>query len=47
MRNALLVLVYVFLLILAVPVLFVCVLFGLRETFIAYGHWMMRVGRRG
>jgi 1-acyl-sn-glycerol-3-phosphate acyltransferase len=46
MRNALLVLVYVFLLILAVPVLLVCVLFGLRETFIAYGHWMMRVGRR-
>ena len=46
MRNALLVLVYVFLLILAVPVLLVCVLFVLRETFIAYGHWMMRVGRR-
>jgi 1-acyl-sn-glycerol-3-phosphate acyltransferase len=46
MRNALLVIVYVFLLILAVPVLLVCVLFGLRETFLAYGHWMMRVGRR-
>jgi 1-acyl-sn-glycerol-3-phosphate acyltransferase len=46
MRNALLVLVYTFLLILAVPVLLVCVLFGLRETFLAYGCWMMRVGRR-
>jgi len=46
MRNVLLVLVYVFLLILAVPVLLVCVLFGLRETFLAYGTWMMRVGRR-
>ena len=43
MRNALLVIVYVFLLILAVPILLVCVLFGLRETFLAYGHWMMRV----
>ena len=46
MRNVLLILVYVFLLILAVPVLLVCVLFGLRETFLAYGTWMMRVGRR-
>jgi len=46
MRNVLLVLVYVFLLILAVPVLLVCVLFGLRDTFLAYGIWMMRVGRR-
>jgi 1-acyl-sn-glycerol-3-phosphate acyltransferase len=46
MRNVLLVLVYVFLLILAVPVLLVCVLFGLRDTFLAYGTWMMRVGRR-
>ncbi len=45
MRNVLLVLVYVFLLILAVPVLLVCVLFGLRDTFLAYGTWMMRVGR--
>jgi len=46
MRSILLVLVYFVLLILAVPVLFVCVLFGLRDAFIAYGRWMMRVGRR-
>ena len=46
MRNVPLVLVYIFLLILAVPVLLVCVLFGLRETFLAYGTWMMRIGRR-
>jgi len=46
MRSILLVLVYIVLLILAVPVLLVCVLFGLRDAFIAYGRWMMRVGRR-
>jgi len=46
MRNILLVLVYIVLLILAVPVLLVSVLFGLRDVFIAYGRWMMRVGRR-
>lgn len=46
MRNILFVLIYVVLLIVAVPVLLVCVLFGLRDTFIAYGRWMMRVGRR-
>ena len=45
MRNALLVLVYFFLLLLAIPVLFICVLFGLRDAFISYGIWMMRVGR--
>ncbi len=46
MRNILFVFIYVVLLIVAVPVLLVCVLFGLRDTFIAYGRWMMRVGRR-
>jgi len=45
MRSVLLVLVYIVLLIVAVPVLLVCVLFGLRDAFIAYGRWMMRVGR--
>jgi 1-acyl-sn-glycerol-3-phosphate acyltransferase len=46
MRNVIFVLVYIVLLLVAVPVLLVCVLFGLRDEFIAYGHWMMRVGRR-
>lgn len=45
MRNILLVLVYIVLLLVGVPVLFVCVLFGFRDAFIAYGRWMMRVGR--
>jgi len=45
MRNVLLVLVYLLLLLVAVPVLCVCVVFGLRDTFLAYGCWMMRVGR--
>jgi 1-acyl-sn-glycerol-3-phosphate acyltransferase len=45
MRSALLALVYVFLTLLAIPVLLVCVLFGLRDVFLAYGRWMMRVGR--
>jgi len=46
MRSILLVLIYIALLIFAIPVLLVCVLFGLRDAFIAYGRWMMRVGRR-
>jgi 1-acyl-sn-glycerol-3-phosphate acyltransferase len=46
MRTGLLVLVDIPLLIIAIPVLLVCVLFGLRDQFLAYGHWMMRVGRR-
>jgi 1-acyl-sn-glycerol-3-phosphate acyltransferase len=46
MRFVLFVAVYVVLLIIAIPVLLVCTLFGLRDAFIAYGHWMMRVGRR-
>lgn len=45
MRNVLLVFVYIVLLVAAVPVLLFCVLFGLRDAFIAYGRWMMRVGR--
>ena len=45
MRNVLLILVYVVLLLAGVPVLFVCVLFGLRDAFLAYGRWMMRIGR--
>ena len=31
--------------VLAIPVLLVCVLFGLRDGFLAYGVWMMKVGR--
>ena len=45
MRNALLILVYIILLLVAIPVLLVCALFGLRDTFLAYGRWMMCVGR--
>jgi len=45
MRNALLLLVFAVLTLGAVPVLFVCVLFGLRDAFLGYGRWMMRVGR--
>jgi 1-acyl-sn-glycerol-3-phosphate acyltransferase len=46
MRSALLALVFLILMLLAIPVLLVCVLFGLRDGFLAYGRWMMRVGRR-
>lgn len=46
MRNALLILVFIVLLAVAVPVLLACVLLGLRDAFLAYGMWMMRVGRR-
>jgi 1-acyl-sn-glycerol-3-phosphate acyltransferase len=45
MRNVLLVLVFTVLTLLAVPVLIVCVIFGLRDAFLDYGVWMMRVGR--
>ncbi len=47
MCCAILVVVYLFLGLLAAPVLIFCMLFGLRETFITYGVWMMDVGRRG
>ena len=45
MRSILLLLVYFFLILLAIPLLLVCVLFGSRDAFLAYGRWMMRVGR--
>ncbi len=46
MRSVILVFVYVFLTLLAIPLLLVCVLFGFRSAFLAYGRWMMRVGRQ-
>jgi 1-acyl-sn-glycerol-3-phosphate acyltransferase len=45
MRSVLLVFVYLFLTILAIPVLLICAVFGLRDAFLAYGRWMMRLGR--
>jgi 1-acyl-sn-glycerol-3-phosphate acyltransferase len=45
LRNILFVLVYIVLLVVGLPVLLVCAIFGLREAFVAYGQWMMRVGR--
>jgi len=45
LRNVLFVVVYIVLLVIGLPVLLVCAIFGLREAFIAYGQWMMRVGR--
>jgi 1-acyl-sn-glycerol-3-phosphate acyltransferase len=45
MRNAAATVVLVLLTLLAIPILVVCVLFGLRDAFLAYGTWMMRVGR--
>lgn len=45
MRSALLVLVFLILTVLAIPVLLVCALFGLRDAFLAYGRWMMWIGR--
>jgi len=44
MRNILAGLVLTILNLLAVPVLLVCAVFGLRDAFLAYGVWMMRVG---
>lgn len=46
MRNGLFVFAFLLLGILAIPVLAFCMLFGLRETFITCGVWMMDVGRR-
>jgi len=46
MRSAILVVVFLILTVLAIPVLLVCALFGLRDAFLVYGRWMMRVGRR-
>jgi len=45
MRYVLLVFVYILLLLVAIPVLLACAVFGLRDAFLAYGCWMMRVGR--
>ena len=45
MRNVIAGLVLTILNLLAVPVLLVCVLFGLRDAFLSYGAWMMKVGR--
>ncbi|HDT13028.1 MAG TPA: 1-acyl-sn-glycerol-3-phosphate acyltransferase [Candidatus Aminicenantes bacterium] len=45
MRTALLVVVFIVLTLVAAPVLLVCVLVGRPEAFLAYGVWMMRVGR--
>ena len=45
MRNIVAGFVLTLLTILAIPVILVCALFGLRDGFLAYGAWMMRVGR--
>jgi 1-acyl-sn-glycerol-3-phosphate acyltransferase len=45
MRNVLAAIVLVSLTVLAGPVLLVCAAFGLRDAFLAYGQWMMRLGR--
>jgi 1-acyl-sn-glycerol-3-phosphate acyltransferase len=44
-RSALLVLVNFVLMFLSIPVLLFCVVFGLPDTFLAYGRWLMRVDR--
>jgi 1-acyl-sn-glycerol-3-phosphate acyltransferase len=44
-RSSLLVLVNLVLMFVSIPVLLFCVLFGLRDTFGAYGRWLMRVDR--
>ena len=46
MRNAILVLVFFVLTVLAIPVILVCLLFGVWDVFLFYGRWMMRIGRR-
>jgi 1-acyl-sn-glycerol-3-phosphate acyltransferase len=45
MRTAFLAFVFVPLTLAAAPLLVFCVLFGLRDLFLSYGRWMMRVGR--
>ncbi len=44
-RSVLLVLVNLLLMFLTIPVLLFCVFLGLRDTFLAYGRWLMRVDR--
>jgi 1-acyl-sn-glycerol-3-phosphate acyltransferase len=46
MRSAILIAVFLLLTVLAIPVILVSALFGLRDVFLVYGRWMMRVGRR-
>jgi 1-acyl-sn-glycerol-3-phosphate acyltransferase len=46
MRNAILVLVFLVLTVLSIPVILVCLLFGVWDVFLIYGRWMMRIGRR-
>lgn len=45
MRNAVAALVLSLLTLAAIPVLLVCVAFGLRDGFLSYGYWMMAVAR--
>jgi len=45
MRNAVAALVLSLLTLAAIPVLLFCMAFGLRDAFLGYGYWMMRVGR--
>jgi 1-acyl-sn-glycerol-3-phosphate acyltransferase len=45
-RTALLVLIYVVAVLLLIPVLLVCMLFGARAPIVAVGKWGMRVSRR-
>ncbi|NTU50845.1 MAG: 1-acyl-sn-glycerol-3-phosphate acyltransferase [Candidatus Aminicenantes bacterium] len=45
MRNILAGLVLTLLTLIGAPILLVCMLFGLRDAFLAYGYWMMKVGR--
>jgi 1-acyl-sn-glycerol-3-phosphate acyltransferase len=46
MRNVVLVFVFLVLTVLAIPILAFFALFGLRDEFLLFGAWMMRVGRR-
>jgi len=45
-RNAVAALILVALTLFAIPLLLASLVFGLREAFLVYGTWMMKVGRR-
>jgi 1-acyl-sn-glycerol-3-phosphate acyltransferase len=45
MRNIVAAIALTVLNLLAIPILLVCAVFGLRDAFLAYGIWMMKVGR--
>jgi len=45
MRNVIAGLVLTLLTLIGAPILLVCMLFGLRDAFLSYGYWMMKVGR--